>query len=68
MNYLHNTANILHRDIKASNIMFLDTQQEIVKIIDFDFALQYKKNDNSSNKHMTGTPAYLAPEIIKKSI
>jgi len=60
--------NILHRDIKASNIMFLDPQHEVVKIIDFDFALSFTKNDFSSNKHMTGTPAYLAPEIIKKSV
>jgi len=58
----------MHRDVKASNIMFLDTKHEIIKLIDFDFAINFKKNENIQNKHMTGTPNYLAPEIIKKGI
>lgn len=37
--------NIFHIDIKPTNIMFLDKDQNIIKIIDFDFAIH--KHDNS---------------------
>ena len=56
---MHNQG-IVHRDIKAENIM-VDKNFEC-KLIDFGFA-SYEDNDKLSN--YCGTPTYMAPEIKK---
>ena len=60
--YLH-SKKIAHRDIKLENILINKHKQ--IKLIDFGFALKLEKG-GTSNQHL-GTPAYLAPEIIKKT-
>ena len=57
--YMHNQG-IVHRDLKAENIM-IDDQMNI-KILDFGFA-SYQNNDELTS--YLGTPAYMAPEIRK---
>ena len=59
--YLHN-KNICHRDIKLENILVM--KNDIIKIIDFGFAV--KSNKDSYNKLFCGTPSYMAPEILNK--
>lgn len=65
---------IIHRDIKPDNILFVEDISEftdidfsiyddIVKIIDFDFAKILKPFDMTST--ICGSPLYMAPEIIK---
>ena len=56
------SKNINHRDIKLENILVLE--DDIVKIIDFGFAI--KCNKDSYQKFFCGTPSYMAPEIVNK--
>ena len=54
------TKQLIHRDIKLSNIL-LDLNNEIVKLIDFGFAINENANDYIYWR--CGTPGYMAPEI-----
>ena len=56
------SKNICHRDIKLENILLIDN--DIVKIIDFGFAV--KTNKETYQKLFCGTPSYMAPEIVNK--
>ncbi len=58
LEYCH-TNNIIHRDIKPENLV-LD-KKGYVKITDFGIAKKYEK-DNSSET--SGTPGYMAPEVM----
>ena len=65
LSYLH-SLNIIHRDIKLDNMVFLENADEIsdenftIKIIDFGTAVQCKQK---ITKHypIAGTLSYLAP-------
>ena len=58
--YIH-SKNIIHRDIKLDNIL-IDLNNNI-KLCDFGVGKQYIKGDKLKDK--CGTPAYIAPEILK---
>ena len=61
LDYLHNVANVVHRDIKAENIMF--DRGMVPKFIDFGFARQL----NQGQEYFTtvcGSLFYLPPEMI----
>lgn len=58
--YCHSKG-ILHRDIKLDNIL-LDTKG-IIKICDFGVGKIVKKGEKMTEQ--CGTPAYIAPEILK---
>ena len=60
LGYLH-ARNILHRDIKLDNIL-LDGKG-MVKIADFGVSKQVKPGEIM--REQCGTPAYIAPEIIR---
>lgn len=53
----------LHRDLKSDNVL-MNLHGE-VKIADFGFAIQLTK-EILSRKSLVGTPAWMAPELIKK--
>ena len=62
LNALHKKRQ-LHRDLKSDNIL-IDTEGH-VKIADFGFAIQLTK-DRLKRKSVVGTPAWMAPELIRK--
>ncbi len=53
----------LHRDLKTDNILLNLKGQ--VKIADFGFAIQLTK-EILNRKSLVGTPAWMAPELIRK--
>lgn len=64
--YLH-SKNIIHSDLKAENIMFVDkdSQDLHVKLIDFGMASKFEPDQKLSQ--VQGTPYYLAPEMLRGS-
>ena len=56
------SKNICHRDIKLENILLI--KDDIVKIIDFGFAVKATKENYQ--KLFCGTISYMAPEIVNK--
>jgi serine/threonine protein kinase len=58
LEYIH-TNNILHRDLKPENLVF--DSQGYLKLTDFGIAKIYRKENN---KDTSGTPGYMAPEVM----
>ena len=57
--YIHN-KNIIHRDIKPENLVF--DNRGYLHITDFGIA-KFKNKDNKNET--SGTPGYMAPEVMK---
>jgi eukaryotic-like serine/threonine-protein kinase len=57
------TAGIVHRDVKPSNIMVLPNGR--VKITDFGIAQSTDDPRLTTSGTLVGSPAYLAPEVIR---
>ena len=63
-------AGLVHRDIKPSNIYVcrVGLQYDFVKVLDFGLAKDYRRPNDTLTEvslgHTSGTPAYMAPEVI----
>ena len=55
------SKNIVHGDIKLSNIMIKKSGQ--IKVIDFGYSTILTSDDQLITNY-SGTPVYLAPEIV----
>ena len=64
LKYIH-SKKILHRDIKLDNILLTDSEGDIKAKI-CDFGVSRLMNDGDVVNEQCGTPAYIAPEIIRK--
>ena len=59
--YIH-SKNIIHRDLKLNNILFLDEEKTKIAII--DFGISGISNGNQKEKIKSGTTLYLPPEVL----
>ena len=55
------SENILHRDLKPTNILF---HNGVIKLADFGFCKELLK-ENDMTQTMVGSPIYMAPEVLK---
>jgi len=58
LEYIH-TNNILHRDLKPENLVM--DSRGYLRLTDFGIAKIYRKDNN---KDTSGTPGYMAPEVM----
>lgn len=61
VDYLHNTVHVVHRDIKAQNIL-LDMNNDVI-LCDFGFC-KIQEGGQSMLQTSCGSPVYAAPEVI----
>ncbi|KAJ7358642.1 hypothetical protein OS493_022074 [Desmophyllum pertusum] len=68
LDYLHRKGRIVHRDIKADNILLKQDSNHpnhfAVKITDFGLARRLPQDSDVITCDIEGTPLYLAPETI----
>jgi len=62
LEYMHNNG-IIHRDIKAGNLML--TAEGQIKLGDFGVSAKLKSKDNK-RETVIGTPFWMAPEIVSE--
>ena len=71
LSYVH-SENLLHRDIKPTNIMLVNDKNKIkIKLLDFGIALIMELKNITDEQHIAGTFGYMSPEatgIIKKKV
>lgn len=65
MAYLH-SQDILHRDLKADNVLL--SSSGVVKVSDFGFAKQRELASQAAIQSIVGSPSYVAPEVVENGL
>ena len=53
---------VAHRDVKPENLIFVDRERTMVRLVDFGFAALVENNRKC--RTVCGSPAYMAPELV----
>ncbi len=62
LQYLHSqNPPVIYRDMKPDNVMLKDEEKDIIKLIDFGIAREYKEQ-NTKDTTVLGTKGYAPPE------
>jgi len=64
--YMH-ARGIIHRDLKPENLVYLDVKQEQICVTDFGLS-KYMDHTQSVTKTACGTPAFVAPEVLRQEL
>ena len=59
--YMHG-LNVVHRDLKAENLVFAAKGSPVIKFIDFGGASMWTAEEGLTG--LVGTPQYVAPEVV----
>lgn len=59
------SLDVIHRDIKLENILFLDDTHKVVRVIDFGFSTRCAADRRL--RLFCGTPSYMSPEIVRRT-
>ena len=62
LDYLHTKHLVIHRDIKAANILL--TSNSEIKVADFGVSRRFDKGNECQTATIIGTPYWMAPEVI----
>jgi len=62
--YMH-ARGIIHRDLKPENLVYLDKTYEQICITDFGLS-KYMEGAENTTKTACGTPAFVAPEVLRQ--
>jgi hypothetical protein len=62
--YLHSKG-VVHRDLKPENVLLASSDQSDLRCYLTDFGISRMVGDQGFMKTVCGTPAYLAPEVLK---
>jgi hypothetical protein len=70
LTYMHETG-VTHRDVKPGNVVFDDSSRANVRLVDFGFAALHRVQVQDGAwlqrrlKTICGSPAYMAPELLR---
>jgi len=62
--YMHERG-IIHRDLKPENLVYLDNTHEQICVTDFGLS-KHMDHTQSKTKTACGTPAFVAPEVLRQ--
>jgi len=64
--YMH-ASGIIHRDLKPENLVYLDKNYDQICVTDFGLS-KYMDHTQSVTKTACGTPAFVAPEVLRQEL